>query len=225
MKAEEDAKIEFLKAFNKVQGMIEPAVKDSLNPHFKSTYASLASVNQAVMGPLNEAGFVLISGGSDINGKPHLKTTLYHIAGHSESFFYPLTISENPQHVASSVSYARRYSICALLNLSVEDDDAEIATRNIRSAQPSEVARKVFAPRLSESVPSVSGDVISEQQAKRFYAIAKGAGKEDSEIKGYVVSELKVKRTNQIKKDDYNKACTWAAEKSEQFVEADAEFK
>lgn len=128
------AKLAFLKALNKVQGLLEPAKKDSLNPHFKSRYASLASVNEAVMGPISEAGFVLLSGGVDINGVPHLRTTLYHIGGHSESFDYPLIkVTENPQHVASSFTYARRYSICALFNLSTEDDDGNAATESVKT--------------------------------------------------------------------------------------------
>jgi hypothetical protein len=124
----ENAKKDFVVALCRVQGTIEPAKKDSTNPHFHSKYASLEAVNSSVMGPLTENGFALLAGGVDIGGKPYLRTTLHHIAGHSESFDYPLiSDTSNPQKVAAAVTYARRYSICALLNLSVEDADGNDA--------------------------------------------------------------------------------------------------
>lgn len=142
METTTEAKIQFLKALNKVQGLLAPAVKDSLNPHFKSKYASLAAVNEAVMGPISEAGFVLLSGGWHVDGKAYLRTTLFHVGGHSESFDYPLIEkTDNPQHIASSVTYARRYSICALFNLDVEDDDGNAATEGTKATSQTQAVK------------------------------------------------------------------------------------
>lgn len=123
----EIAKLAFLKAFNKVQSSLESAKKDATNPHFKSRYASLASVNETIMDKIGAAGFCLLSGCQTHEDRPQLVTTLYHVDGHSESFSYPLIKTDNPQHLASAITYARRYSICALFNLSVEDDDGNAA--------------------------------------------------------------------------------------------------
>ncbi len=175
------AKLDFLKALNKAQGLLEPAKKDMTNPHFKSRYASLASVNEAVMGPLTEAGFILLSGGIDINGVSHLRTTLYHVAGHSESFYYPLIKNtENPQHVASSFTYARRYSICAMLNLSTEDDDANQATESVKtvSRQPATTTAQAAAPTGSDMTRFIPYKV--EFAAGK----GKGEGKTFSKITG-----------------------------------------
>lgn len=170
------ARAEFLKAMNKVQGTIEPTKTDSLNPHFKSKYASLGAVNATVMGPLTENGFVLLSGGCEISGKPYLKTVLYHKEGHCETFHYPLIENtSNPQHLAASITYARRYSICALLNLSVEDDDGNTATE--AAPKMSAAVEKVFTP---------SGDVEQAQFIPSRVVFVpgkgKGAGKTFSEI-------------------------------------------
>jgi phage recombination protein Bet len=59
-----------------------------------------------------------------------------------------------------------------------------------------------------------SGDVISEPQAKRLYAIAKGAGKTDEEIKDYLKTMLGIDSSKKILKSDYDAVCEWAAEKS-----------
>ncbi len=207
----ETGKTEYFKALNKVQGTLGAAKKDSKNPHFGNKYASLSAVNDAVMGPLTEAGFVLLSGGVDINGKPYLRTTLHHIGGHSESFDYPLIEKrDNPQHVASSVTYARRYSICALLNLDVEDDDGNAAT-------PKPLPKAEAAPQAKGPFPS--GPVISEAQGKRFYAIAKGSGKSDEQIDAYLKGAFAVSRSSGIPKSRYEEACKWAEAASESIEE------
>ena len=197
------AKLSFLVALNKCQGLLEPAKKDSLNPHFKSRYASLASVNEAVMGPLAEAGFVLLSGGIDINGVPHLRTTLYHVAGHSESFDYPLIKNtENPQHVASSFTYARRYSICALLNLSTEDDDGNAAADSVKTVTrqpatakaPTQEARA--AAQTSTAAPGVetAKGVVSEVTERLVKSTGKPAW--DVTIDGKKMSTLDEAQAN-----------------------------
>jgi hypothetical protein len=50
---------------------------------------------------------------------------------------------------------------------------------------------------------------ISEAQRKRFYAIAKGAGYSDDEIKKHLLS-LGIEHTADIKKDEYDDLCEWA---------------
>ena len=181
------AKVSFLIALNRVQGTIGPVHKDALNPHFRSKYSSLSSVNETIMGPLTEAGFVVMQGGADISGKPHLRTTLFHIDGHSESFEYPLICTdENPQKMASATSYARRYALCALLNLSTEDDDAESATNHKASVTPA--VSVVFEQRKAADKAAVTQ--TGEMEVSKFIPSmvkfvdgkGKGAGKVFSEI-------------------------------------------
>lgn len=209
----EAAKVAFLKALNKVQGLLEPVTKDSTNPHFKSKYASLEAVNNSIMGPLTEAGFVLMSGGADIGGKPYLRLTLAHVGGHSESFDYPIVNDGNPQHIAASTTYARRYAICAMFNLSVEDDDGNAATGK---PQVTEAVKQTFqkAPEAtSKGAPLSTANMISSAQAKRFYAIAKSNNKSDDEIKAYMRENCGAERTEFIPRDKYEAACLWAGEK------------
>jgi hypothetical protein len=51
---------------------------------------------------------------------------------------------------------------------------------------------------------------ISEAQRKRFYAIAKGAGKSDDDVSAYLGS-IGFAHTGDITKDKYDAACDWAA--------------
>lgn len=163
-----EAKRSFLKALVKVQGTLGAVKKDSTNPHFKNKYASLESVNEAVMGPLNENGFALLQGGVDVGGKTYLRTTLLHTSGHEESFDYPLVVDSNPQHIASATTYARRYSICALLNLSLDDDDGNAASRPQPKTEPKSEDR---APEPNaEKVEWIKAKFIPRGYATKEYA-------------------------------------------------------
>lgn len=210
-----EAKLEFLKAFNKVQGLIEPVKLDSENLHFHSLYASISSVNQSIMGPLTENGFVVMSGGCDIGGKPYLQTILSHIGGHEVSFTYPLTQSDNPQHVSSSTTYARRVSLCALLNLSLDDDDGNAAVPPAKTAQRATQSQSP-AERPTGQAAAKGGSVISEPQGKRLFAISKGAGKTTEELAGYLKNTYGISHSRDLLRKDYESACEWAAKKGEE---------
>ena len=61
----------------------------------------------------------------------------------------------------------------------------------------------------------VHTDKISEAQAKRFYAIAKGQGHLDVGIKDYLKQVYKIESTKDILKADYDAACKWAETKKD----------
>lgn len=58
-------------------------------------------------------------------------------------------------------------------------------------------------------------DVITEAQRKRLFAISKGAGKTDDEIKKYLKDNYKIESTNNILKTDYETICKWAETKAD----------
>lgn len=145
---QDKSRLEFVKAFNKCQGLLSPVKTDSVNPHFKSNYASLEAVMGSIQ-PFIESGFVFLQGGIDLGGKPYLRTKLIHSAGHEEVFDYPLIADANPQHLAAASTYARRYSICALVGLVVADDDGNTAAGNPSPAKayvPSDAPKRTTEP-------------------------------------------------------------------------------
>lgn len=197
---QEKSKLEFLKALNKVQGIIEPVTKDKQNPHFKSGYASLAAVNETIMGPLAENGFIILAGGVEIGGKPWLRTTLLHVGGHSMSYDYPLLVNDdNPQHLASATTYARRYSLCAFFNLSTEDDDGNAAVRTVtrepaQARTPTPAARA--AAQTSTATPGV--ETVTGAVSGVTERLVKSTGKPawDVEIDGKKMSTLDEAQAN-----------------------------
>lgn len=121
----------FASALAAAQGEMSGATKDSKNPHFKSSYASLASVVDAIRGPLSkhEIGWTqqVSSEGTTVS----VVTILLHAgleSGEYRSGTMRATAKDaSPQAIGSTVTYLRRYSLMATLGIPAEDDDGEQA--------------------------------------------------------------------------------------------------
>jgi hypothetical protein len=77
---------------------------------------------------------------------------------------------------------------------------------------PAEEMQGVFnsKPPIQEPGKKMDPAKISEAQKKRFYAIAKGTGFYDAEIKGHL-REMGIEHTADILKEQYDALCVWAA--------------
>lgn len=136
----------FAEAFLKVQSAIKPAIKDTANGAFKGTkYADLGAVWDAVKGPLHDNGFAIIQS-PDFEGETMwLKTTILHVSGDKMEGRYPLRPTKNdPQGYGSALTYARRYSISAMLGVIADDDDDGNAASAPRSAPAPQTQRDVI---------------------------------------------------------------------------------
>jgi hypothetical protein len=115
------ALIEARKSFDKI-------VKDSENPHFRSKYAGLSSVLEAVTPGLCAEGLSIGSVTRQVDGAWVLTTTLSHVGGGWRYTDFPIS-DLSPQKFGSAQTYGMRYGTNALLHLAAEDDDdAEGAT-------------------------------------------------------------------------------------------------
>jgi len=118
-------------ALNNVQKTLQAAKKDSVNPYFKSTYADLLSVWNACRETLTYNGLSVSQvADMDPEGRAVLETVLMHTSGEWIKGRLPLSTAKvDPQGQGSAITYARRYSLSAIIGLCTEeDDDAEAAT-------------------------------------------------------------------------------------------------
>jgi hypothetical protein len=131
MKTSESIK-QIAEALVSAQKEIRFAVKDSTNPHYKSKYANINSVIDAVKAPLNNNGIALIQSlsPSDDN-KLHLTTRLIHSSGEwiEDTAVCPIQ-KQDPQGLGSAISYIRRYSLSAMCAVYADDDDGHSAALN-----------------------------------------------------------------------------------------------
>jgi len=124
-------KIEMLAAaLCKTQGSIKPAIKDSKNPFFKSSYADLTSVWDACRGALHENGLAVFQGCESREGVDYLTTTLMHTSGQwIKSELHLMLTKQDAQGMGSAITYARRYSLAAAIGIIQEDDDGNAASQ------------------------------------------------------------------------------------------------
>jgi hypothetical protein len=117
-------------ALSKAQADITGALKDSSNPFFKSKYADLASCWDACRKQLaaNNLAVIQTVYVHWDSGQTMLATTLAHSSGEWIRSELPvLTKDMSPQAQGSSITYARRYALAAIVGLAQIDDDAEAA--------------------------------------------------------------------------------------------------
>jgi hypothetical protein len=108
---------------------IESATKAANNPHFKSKYADLTSVIEAIKPALVKHGLFFTQ-----NPRPHdngveIETVLHHAGGDVMSLgslFVPAD-RNNAQGFGSALTYARRYALVTAFGVPVEDDDGNAA--------------------------------------------------------------------------------------------------
>jgi hypothetical protein len=116
-------------ALVKAQSEMSLATKDSKNPFFKSKYANLNSIREAVLPALNKNGVVVLQPTVYVDGKSFVRTTLLHSSGEVMTSDTEIICSKqnDPQAWGAALSYSRRYSLQSLMCVGAEDDDAESA--------------------------------------------------------------------------------------------------
>ena len=118
---------ELAAALAAAQGMMENAIMNRTNPHFKSRYADLAAIFDAARKPLSANGLAVVQ----TIGDGVLHTRLLHTSGQWIASEHPLPMAGRPQEIGSALTYARRYSLSALIGIAAdEDDDANVANRS-----------------------------------------------------------------------------------------------
>lgn len=137
---------ELASALAKAQGDIAGAAKTSINPFFKSKYASLASVWDACRGPLTTHGLSVVQSPTTEGLRVSLDTLLLHASGQWIRSTVSVNAKEDsPQAVGSCISYLRRYALQSVVGVAPdEDDDGEAAegrkNGNGKAAQPTPTA-------------------------------------------------------------------------------------
>jgi len=125
---------ELAKALATFQGKMTAVKKDATNPFYKSKYATLDTIWETIRKPLSENG---LSVAQTMNLTPSsesvLETTLYHTSGEWISGTQLVSpVKDDPQSLGSAISYARRYSLSAILGIVAdEDDDGNAATTKL----------------------------------------------------------------------------------------------
>ncbi len=141
-------------ALIKLQGDLENVKFDAVNPHFKNKYSSLAGIREELRKPLADNKLAITQTFRVEGDKILLVTTLRHESGETVSGEYPIHAG-TPQQQGSAISYARRYSISALLNLASDDDDGEASEGRNSHVEPSRASQRGQRPNVTAKQPAL----------------------------------------------------------------------
>ena len=109
---------ELAAALAKAQGEMTVAYNDGKNPHFRSTYATLASIHQAAVGPLARNGLAVVQAPGLVDGTVTLTTRLIHSSGQwMECQMAAASKNMGPQAIGSTVTYLRRGGLAAMVGV------------------------------------------------------------------------------------------------------------
>lgn len=117
------------KSLSLAQSEFHGAKADSENPFFKSRYADLESVWEAIRIPVTKNGLSVTQLTAYVNDKLCVVTRLMHLSGEWIEGNYPIVTikSTDPQALGAATTYARRFSLSAILGITQTDDDGETA--------------------------------------------------------------------------------------------------
>lgn len=125
-----DSIAELAKALCAAQAEIEGVVKDKENGHFRSKYADLGAVWEAVRAPLTKHGLSVVQFPRACDLGVEVETTLFHTSGEYLSDTFALPVSKRDAHgYGSAVTYARRFSLMAAVGIAPVDDDGNESTK------------------------------------------------------------------------------------------------
>ncbi len=158
---------ELATALAAAQGEIMPAPKDAANPYFKSKYASLPAIREAIRDVFARHGLSVIQIPAVAEGQLRLHTLLLHCSGQSLDcgcLAADVDLS-NPQKIGSAITYFRRYALAAISQtVADEDDDANAASgppRQQTQAPLSDRDRAYVTDALNQiSQAKTSGDLV-----------------------------------------------------------------
>lgn len=118
-------------ALLKAQTEMSNPKKGATNPFFKSKYADLNSIREAVIPVLNSNGITVLQPIIHLDGKNFVKTMLLHESGESIDSLTEIIYNKvnDAQAQGSGISYARRYSLQSFVCIGADDDDGQKAVQ------------------------------------------------------------------------------------------------
>lgn len=115
-------------ALNKAQADMSGAKKGANNPFFKSKYADLNAVVDAVRIPFAENGLSYSQFPIMEENRVGVETILMHESGEFIASVLMLPMGKmDAQAAGSAITYARRYSLQSIAGIPAEDDDGNAA--------------------------------------------------------------------------------------------------
>lgn len=201
---------ELAAALSKAQGEMQAAIKDKVNPFYKSSYADLGSVWDAARPVLSKNGLCIMQTTEmTANNQIIMVTTLAHTSGQWVKSYLPLNPGKaDSQGIGAAITYLRRYSLSALVGVVCDDDDDGETAVGRGKAQQS--VKNNTPPR--QGPPSPPEDPPEPVNKKEISAIDALLGDLDEESRksffGWIKKDLNALHIHDIPKASFDRCIT-----------------
>ena len=150
------------KALPKAQAAMGEVFKNATNPAFKSKYADLASVVDAVLPALNANGIALLQPAAGLRGDVvQVATMLLHESGQWLRCTMSVTLSKRDAHgIGSAVTYGRRFGLQSMSGVAPTDDDGNEAASQPSNDRASPPISQDQADALRLEIEAVGADPV-----------------------------------------------------------------
>lgn len=172
-------------ALSKAQKEISNVVKDSENPHFRSTFASLPAVVAEINKVLPKYDLSLVQVGTILpDGRQALTTILIHSSGEFLQGSFALNpVRNDPQSMCGAITFFRRYAAQAMVNIGSEDDDGNAASAKPAPMQQQDDSSQIIAKMRAESA-------ITPKQVALLFARARESGWDEKSVRDMIGARM-----------------------------------
>jgi len=176
---------------------IDKADKERTNPHFRSKYADLGNVVDAIKPALTKNGLSFVQHCHEGDNSAVVETVIIHSSGEWMSCGrIAVPVSKNDaQGYGSALTYARRYSLSAAFGVAPEDDDGNAAAK---------------APPAADTKPKRQPSGLSPLDALKK-ELADACGEDPGEMRILLASATKQTKDGEEKWLKYDELDTYPA--------------
>ena len=165
---------EIATALSAAQGSLQDATKNAKNPHFKSDYADLSHVLEAIRPALKAHNLSVVQLPFASGSRVGVTTRIMHSSGEwiEESIDLEVEGRNLAQAAGSHITYLRRYSLASLFAIHQKDDDGESAPKREarpskpKASAPSQLEKQVIEAKLL--TPKALDDLKKENTQKQI---------------------------------------------------------
>ncbi len=144
------------------QADIKDAKTNKKNAFIGNSYADLTAVWQACRAALTKNDLAVVQRFKDDNrGTTYLETLLIHTSGESISSELPLMNVKDWHSMGSAITYARRYSLCALVGIAPDGEDDDGAAAQAGTKKPTTAGSRKSYPKRKKQEGTIKDQAMA----------------------------------------------------------------
>jgi len=158
-----------------IQDEVQNITKDAKNPHFGNSYATYEKVME-VLHPILRKHNLMVFHSFEVptfENQIAIKTTIQGIGESKDNIstvLYTPMVKIDPQAAGSAITYAKRYSLLAMLGLGTEDDDANAGSGKKEVTPVTEEYATELCPKDGGKLKII----LSKKNGKTYHACTNG---------------------------------------------------